>query len=489
MSEGVSRRRFLGYTVTAVVAAVVAGVGVYFATRPPAPPTTPTPTPTSPPPTPTTTKPPVKIGSTTAMTGLAADWGLHQVLGLQLAVEDINKQGGLLGRPVELVWEDDKLSSSKSIANVEKLWTVDKCIAIFGTVSSGIHKATIKRCKELGVLWNAVSSCGDYFRTLYFYKYALFWHTDARAAFRTFVPWFFKEHPDIDPDRFVMTIQDYAMGWSHENLTRCIMERMFGMTLKPENVVKWPLGCRDFTPWFPKLKELAPETLLTSTWGGDSITQFNQMASSIPEVLMGAKYRLGSCCNTLFTDVGEYWAKIKGKWVFTIDGMINTPWGQTPVGYPEMVEWRERFTKRFGTPPNMQSIVAYNGLMGLAQLIEKAGTFDKDAIIEVAEKGFSWKGILGDQYIRPEDHQNIYDTYVCRWEPRPGLGGAVRALYRCEPREWAFGNPLPGEEKLKDETDIQALYRIYTEKEMWKPFPTYKPCPEDWVFETAPPGK
>jgi branched-chain amino acid transport system substrate-binding protein len=51
---------------------------------------------------------PLKIGMVAPVTGPQAETGPYQIQGAKLAVEEINKAGGLLGRPIELVIEDDQ---------------------------------------------------------------------------------------------------------------------------------------------------------------------------------------------------------------------------------------------------------------------------------------------------------------------------------------------------------------------------------------------
>ena len=57
---------------------------------------------------------PIKIGYLANLTGDAATWGVHEKNGAILAIEEINKKGGVLGRPLELVVYDVKAKAVKS---------------------------------------------------------------------------------------------------------------------------------------------------------------------------------------------------------------------------------------------------------------------------------------------------------------------------------------------------------------------------------------
>ena len=63
---------------------------------------------------------PLKIGMVAPLTGPAAELGLYQIQGAKLAVEEINKAGGVLGRPIELVIEDDQTTNPGSCARLQQ---------------------------------------------------------------------------------------------------------------------------------------------------------------------------------------------------------------------------------------------------------------------------------------------------------------------------------------------------------------------------------
>src|ERR687888_2178740 len=84
----------------------------------------------------------VKVGGTLALTGpLAATGAVHKVAG-EIYVEELNKRGGLLGRPVEWVLLDDQSKPDLTRSLYEKLITVDKVDLLIGPyATSGILAA------------------------------------------------------------------------------------------------------------------------------------------------------------------------------------------------------------------------------------------------------------------------------------------------------------------------------------------------------------
>src|SRR6202795_3921822 len=83
---------------------------------------------------------PLKIGMVAPLTGAAVESGRYQTQGAKLAAEEVNKAGGVLGRPIELVIEDDQTTNPGVVLAFSKL-AGDKDIPGFigPTLSTQIH--------------------------------------------------------------------------------------------------------------------------------------------------------------------------------------------------------------------------------------------------------------------------------------------------------------------------------------------------------------
>jgi branched-chain amino acid transport system substrate-binding protein len=80
---------------------------------------------------------PIKIGEFASLTGKEATYGQTVHKGTVLAIEEINAGGGLLGRPLELITEDDQSKAGESATVVKKLISRDKVVAVLGELTSG----------------------------------------------------------------------------------------------------------------------------------------------------------------------------------------------------------------------------------------------------------------------------------------------------------------------------------------------------------------
>jgi len=75
---------------------------------------------------------PIKIGGSLPLTGLASEQAKWVKAGYEFWAEDINKRGGLLGRPVKLIIYDDESNAEKAVTYYERAITVDKVDFVFG---------------------------------------------------------------------------------------------------------------------------------------------------------------------------------------------------------------------------------------------------------------------------------------------------------------------------------------------------------------------
>ena len=94
---------------------------------------------------------PIKIGVVSTLTGPYAEWGTFQVNGLQLALEDIKKAGGILGRPVELQIEDNASTNPGTVLAFTKLFTDRAIKAIVGPIASTQIQAASPAIAKSGI--------------------------------------------------------------------------------------------------------------------------------------------------------------------------------------------------------------------------------------------------------------------------------------------------------------------------------------------------
>jgi branched-chain amino acid transport system substrate-binding protein len=98
-----------------------------------------------------TIKETIKIGVILPLNGSVAYLGQNALAGINLALDEINKRGGINGRKVEIVIEDDKCVSTDGVNAVNKLINVDKVIGILGPICSSVGGAALPIAQNNGV--------------------------------------------------------------------------------------------------------------------------------------------------------------------------------------------------------------------------------------------------------------------------------------------------------------------------------------------------
>src|SRR5262249_38287662 len=152
----------------------------------------------------------VKIGDLGSKVGVFEGYGKYQTMGMQLAVEELNAKGGVLGHKVEIVSEDDETKPAPAVRKAEKLILQDEVKLLVGAVSSGATMAVMDVTKKHKTIhWNSVS-CAEFMRTTKFHKYYFSNQPDSRMQANGLA----KYIVDKMGKKVYIFYTDYAMGQS-----------------------------------------------------------------------------------------------------------------------------------------------------------------------------------------------------------------------------------------------------------------------------------
>ncbi len=198
---------------------------------------------------------PIKIGALTSLTGPFTSWGLHVEAGMQMAVDEINADGGVDGRMLELIVADDQSDPEEGVIQFERL-IEEGVVAVAGTISSGVGGATVAVAEE-GEIPLFLSKAGsDALLT-----------TESRYTFRTCLPagpmlaepWA-QYASDAGFTRVGQMIADYGWGQSFLAASEPVFNDA-GIELQSEIA---PVSEQDFTTYLRALDEFEPELLLAT---------------------------------------------------------------------------------------------------------------------------------------------------------------------------------------------------------------------------------
>lgn len=232
---------------------------------------------------------PVRIGMVDPLTGVYAAIAQGEVDGAKLAVDQINKQGGILGRPIELLVEDSANDVGTGVQKTRKLIERDQVSFIIGDVNSGIAIAMAQVTSEKKVLhivsgghtdpitgsncsWNVFRVCNST-------------AMDANAIADTLMEKFGTKWYFLTPD--------YAYGHSVQaGFVKKLQAK--GGTFDGSLI---PIGTADYSAYLIKAKSFGPKVLINVMGGGDqvaSLKQFVQFGLDKQMAVGGALFELES---------------------------------------------------------------------------------------------------------------------------------------------------------------------------------------------------
>ena len=93
---------------------------------------------------------PIKIGGSLPLTGIASEAAKWVKAGYECWVEDINKTGGLLGRPVKMIIYDDESNADKAVTYYERAITIDNVDLVFGGYPGSSNVALMPLAEKYG---------------------------------------------------------------------------------------------------------------------------------------------------------------------------------------------------------------------------------------------------------------------------------------------------------------------------------------------------
>ncbi len=335
----------------------------------------------------------VTIGILSPLTGGAAGTGLAQQAGFQLALEEINAAGGVLGQPLRIIVEDDRGDAATSVAAFEKLMTEDGVEFIGGGFASGATLALVESFRTFQpiVSWigGAASGIGnDDF--------------DGIEELLGEEEWFFHVHPwdyqnvqatfgfleDLGVQSVAVLHEDGAFGTPGAAGLEAGLEGM-GIDVPLREAFQSTLtgGTGDFRATLSKVGAARPDMIY---WiGYDSDAQ--PLSSQTKELGIAPAYVFGA----------------PPGWPTGIEAAPEMECVMGLIGYlpnlpnPEAVAFADAYTAMHGAAPdNYMAALAYAQLWSYADAINAAGTTDQDAVIEQL-KTMTFRSPMGDWSFGP----------------------------------------------------------------------------------------
>lgn len=340
---------------------------------------------------------PIKLGFVYIMSGPAATYGQFAKQGAELAMDEINKAGGVNGRKLEGTFEDSTGKSDVGIRSVRKLVYENEVDAVIGIDSSGVAAAVTPVMKELKtpliITHAAVPDVTGSICNPYTFRIAL--NIDQNIAMASAIA------ADGKAKTWTTVGPDYSFGHqSWEYFQKYLKKKKTDVTFLPDSEAAFPpTATTDFSPFITKVMNSKADGVIISLWGGNLIDFVRQAADvgffdGKREVLM----TLGAATEVLYA------LKEKmptGVWVGT------RYWFQANET-PANKAFVEAYKQKYGVYPSYNAHGAYAAVTAYAAAAKKAGSVDKEKIVKALED-LTIDLPIGTTTIRAGDHQAVSD--------------------------------------------------------------------------------
>ena len=343
---------------------------------------------------------PIKIGAFFALSGPAAFIGTPTKLVAQMAVDQINKEGGINGRPLELVFGDTEGDPTKAITIAKKFIYVDKVTAIIGPTRTGTGMA-VKKLVEQARVPTIMTVGGDpVIMGGKFGTYRYVFKTPQRSSIAVKKIYIYLHKKGIKKIA-VLTSSDGSGRDGKRWLTKPAPQ--YGLDIVAQE--SFNPRDTDMTSQLSNIRTKKPQAIICWTIGpAGSI-----VAKNVKQ--LGIKAPLVQCHGL----PGPKYIELAGD---AADGNIMPStklmaWKQLPkcdpqqkviAGFVHLYNDVYHYNKDF--PINTHSGYAWDALNILARALKKAGP-DREALRNAIEQTKGYVGISGVYNITPQDHNGL----------------------------------------------------------------------------------
>ena len=344
----------------------------------------------------------IKIGLNYPETGPYAKQGLDQKRAAEIAVEEINAAGGILGRKVQLALRDTKSNAKIAKGNAADLYDIEGVPMILGGSSSAVAIATGEVALQKNKLFFATLSYSTETTGEYGHRHIFRECFDTFAAGKVMADYLNK---NLKGRKYFYITANYTWGWTTESVLRSFTNT--------KDTVKYPeilteLGAKDFKEALQDAKASGADVLVLSLFGRDMEIAVKQADE------MGLKNRMQIIVPQMNEDMAQ------GAGPEAMEGIIGaTPWMWSipfKYNYPKGIAFVKKFEERYNRYPTTSGASAYVIIHEYKAAVERAKTFETKAVITALE-GHKYTGLKDEQYWRKFDHQSIQTVYAVKVKP------------------------------------------------------------------------
>ena len=346
--------------------------------------------------------------------------------GMELAVEEINASGGVLGRKIELVTRDDGGNPGDAVRVAEELISREQVNVLMGTFASNVGLAVSNLAAQRKVMFLASEPLTD----------KIVWENGNRYTFRLRPSTYMQtamlipEAVKLKKKRWAIVYPNYEYG---QSATASFKKLLKAAQPDVEFVAEQapPLGRIDAGAVVQALADAKPDAIFSSLFAAD-------LQKFVREGNTRGLFKNTPVFNLLAGEP-EYLDTLKDE---TPTGWWVTGYPWNAINTPAHKKFLAAYRKRWNDYPRQGSVVGYTAVVAVAEAIKKAKSTDTEKLVE-AMKGLEMDSPFGPIVWRALDHQSTMGAYVGQLAKKDGRGVMVN---------WRFAdgaNFLPPYEEVK----------------------------------------
>lgn len=319
----------------------------------------------------------IVIGGLAPLSGSVSQYGNAVYHAVQMAVDDINAKGGVLGKDIEYICYDEKGDSTEATNAYARLVDEDKIVALIGDVTSAPCEAVAQRAAQDNLPMitpsgtsEVITSYGEnVFRACFIDPYQgqlMASYAAEKLGAKTAAILYDNGDP-------------YSTG-----ITDAFEEAAKGLGLTITNKESYASKSTDFNAQLTKIKSGNPDVLLLPVYYSDVVLIAKQAKDQgLTATLLGADGWDGVA------------AQLDESSADVVAGSYFCSQYSASSTDPELQDFLKRYREKYNEEPNMFAVLGYDSMQIMAAAIEAAGSTDSDAIIE-ALKATNYDGLTGN---------------------------------------------------------------------------------------------
>tara|TARA_B100001027_G_scaffold852_1_gene546 strand:+ start:166 stop:1398 length:1233 start_codon:yes stop_codon:yes gene_type:complete len=341
----------------------------------------------------------IKLGILEDETGNFAIAVVPKIHAYELAVKEINANGGVLGKKLEIVRYDTQSDNRRFQEFARRLIKKDKVDVVFGAFSSASRESIrgIMEKNKMLYFYNNQYEGGVCSKTTFM--------TGAvpEQQFSTLVPWMMEKF-----GKNVYTIAaDYNFGQISAEWVRQIVKENGGTMVGEEFI---PLDVSQYSQTIQKIQKAKPDVLMTLLVGAKQASFYEQQASAGLKIPMATSINVGQAYeHKRFAPPALENMYVTVNYIEEVHDVIKS--GEF---HDKSKDYVKRFRALYPDEPyiNMESANAYNAIYIYAKAVEKAGTTETMKVVEALESGISQDGPSGVVTMDPKSHHGSHTIFL-----------------------------------------------------------------------------